>query len=64
MLNLKIAAAVGRQHPFAEKIVIFWFAIGGEAHHLPLVAGEHIKADVVRHGRIKLAQRMRQLDAF
>ena len=64
MLNMKIAAAVRGQHLFAEEIVELRLAVSREAHHLPFVAGKHIEADIVRHGRIELAEAVRQFDAF
>src|SRR4028119_663119 len=63
-VQMKIVAAVGGEHALAEEIVVFGLAVSGESHHLPLVAGEHVEADEVRDRRIKLAERMRQLDAF
>ncbi len=60
----EIAVPVCGQHLFAEKVVEFRLAVGGQAHYLPLVAGEHVEADVVRHRRVELAQAVGQLYAF
>src|SRR6187455_2679073 len=63
-VELKIAAAVDGQYAVAEKVVILGLAIGGETHHLPLVAIEHIKADIVCDGRVELPERVGQFNAF
>src|SRR4030095_4283960 len=63
-VEFEISAAVDRQYAIAKKVIIRGLAVRGEAHHLPLVAIEHVKADIVCHGRVELAERMGQFDAF
>src|SRR6185436_9753417 len=52
----KSAVAIGRQHFLAKKIVELWLPVSGEAHDLPLVTSEHVKANIICNRGIELTE--------
>src|SRR5262245_48347312 len=60
-VDVEIVIAVRGQNAPGKEFVKLRLAVCGQAHDLPLIAAEHVEAKQVRHGRIKLAERMWKL---
>jgi len=52
----EIVIAVDCQHSLGEEIVVFRLPVSCQTHHFPLVALEHVKAQIVRDRGIELAE--------
>ena len=62
-IEVEALVSVDGKHPPGEEIIVVGPTVSGQPHHLPLVAREHVEAEKVGHRRIKLPERVRQLDA-
>ena len=63
-VDVKIVAAVQREHSPRQEIAVDRPAVSRETHHLPFVSAEHVEPEKVGDRRVKLAKRMRQLDSL